>query len=131
MAVRLLDTNIVSFLMKSHPRGAQYLPHLTGHDLAVSFQTIAELLAGGALAGWGDAKWAALDATLASMTVLHSDQATCARWAEIRVARQTQPIAVADCWIAATALAYGLELVTHNPADFQGIPGLAVITEAP
>ncbi len=38
---------------------------------------------------------------------------------------------VADCWIAATALAFGLELVTHNPADFRGIPGLAVVTEAP
>jgi predicted nucleic acid-binding protein len=32
---------------------------------------------------------------------------------------------------AATALAYGLELVTHNPTDFANIPGLVVITEAP
>jgi hypothetical protein len=38
---------------------------------------------------------------------------------------------VADAWIAATALEFRLELVTHNPADFQGIPGLIVITEAP
>ncbi len=33
--------------------------------------------------------------------------------------------------IAATARAFGLELVTHNPADFAGIPGLTVITEVP
>lgn len=45
--------------------------------------------------------------------------------------RRAQPMPVADCWIAATALAFGLELVTHNPADFRGIPGLAVVTEAP
>ena len=40
-------------------------------------------------------------------------------------------MAVADCWIAATALEHGLELVTHNPRDFAGIPGLIIITEAP
>jgi tRNA(fMet)-specific endonuclease VapC len=131
MPVRLLDTNIVSFIMKAHPLWARYAPHLTGYDLAVSFQTLAELLMGGALAGWGNAKWAALEATLTTMTVLHSNQETCERWAEIQVARRSQPIGVADCWIAATALANSLELVTHNPADFTNIPGLIVITEAP
>ena len=33
-------------------------------------------------------------------------------------------------WVAATALRYRLPLVTHNPDDFQQIPGLKVITEA-
>jgi predicted nucleic acid-binding protein len=131
MAVRLLDTNIVSFNMRSHSLGVRYRPHLAGHVLAVSFQTVAELLYGGALARWGNARWAALEQTLGAMLVLESDQNTCERWAEIRVARRARPIAVADCWIAATALAHGLELVTHNPADFAHIPGLVVITEAP
>jgi predicted nucleic acid-binding protein len=63
--------------------------------------------------------------------VLQSTPAVCARWAGARVARRRQPIGVADAWIAATALAHGLELVTHNPSDFRGVPGLAVITEAP
>jgi tRNA(fMet)-specific endonuclease VapC len=131
MPVRLLDTNIVSFIMKAHPLAARYATHLTGYDLAVSFQTLAELLAGGALVGWNNAKWTVLESTLSTMTVLHSDQPTCERWAEIQVARRAQPIGVADCWIAATALAHGLELITHNPADFAFIPGLTVITEAP
>ena len=131
MAFRLLDTNIVSYILNGHTLAAAYRPHLVGFDLAISFQTLSELLAGGALAGWGDARWAALDAVLAKMAVLHSDQAICERWAEVWVARRSQPIGVADCWIAATALAYGLELVTHNPADFANIPGLVVITEAP
>jgi predicted nucleic acid-binding protein len=38
---------------------------------------------------------------------------------------------VADAWIAAVALQYGYDLVTHNPRDFQGIAGLTIITEAP
>jgi tRNA(fMet)-specific endonuclease VapC len=131
VAFRLLDTNIVSFILNGHTLAAAYQPHLSGYDLAISFQTIAELVAGGVLAGWGDARWAALNAVLAPMTVLHSDQAVCERWAEVWVVRRSQPIGVADCWIAATALAFGLELVPHNPADFQGIPGLVIITEAP
>lgn len=129
--MRLLDTNIVSFIMKGHTLAASYQPHFLGHTLAVSFQTLAELFEGGVLAGWGDAKWAALDATLAPMTVLHSDASVCEYWARVRATRRAQPMPVADGWIAATALAYGLDLVTHNPADFQGVPGLVVITEAP
>jgi tRNA(fMet)-specific endonuclease VapC len=131
MSVRLLDTNIVSYIMKFHPLWARYSIHLTGYDLASSFQTLAELLEGGVLAGWNDVKWAMLETTLATMTILDSDLATCERWAEIRAARRARPIGAADCWIAATALAYNLELVTHNPSDFSSIPGLSVITEAP
>jgi tRNA(fMet)-specific endonuclease VapC len=39
------------------------------------------------------------------------------------------PMGVADAWIAATALALGCPLVTHNATDFQGVPGLPIITE--
>ncbi len=131
MAVRLLDTNIVSFVMKAHPLAARYRPHLTGHLLAVSFMTVAELLEGAVTAAWGQRRLAALAATINGLLVLHSDAAVCQRWADVRAARQSQPIGVADAWIAATALAHGLEFVTHNPSDFVGVPGLAVITEFP
>ena len=32
-----------------------------------------------------------------------------------------------DLWIAATALAHGLGVVTHNRADFDRVPGLRVV----
>lgn len=131
MAVRLLDTNVVSYLTKGHPIASAYQPHLTGHTLAVSFQTAAELLAGAARAGRGAARRATLETTLRSILILHTDRAVCDTWAAVRLAREPQPIGAADAWIAATALAHGLELVTHNPADFRGIPGLVVITAAP
>ena len=124
MAFHSLDTNIVSFMMNSHHLLTAYQTHLIGFDWAMSFQTAGELLA-----GWGNTRWAALGATLASMTTLHSDLAVCG--AGRRSCRPRPPIAVADCWIAATALAFNLELVTHNPADFANIPGLVVISEAP
>jgi hypothetical protein len=64
VTTRLLDTNIVSFEMKSHPLAVRYRPHLTGYVSAVSFQTVAELLEGAALAKWGPARRAVLTATL-------------------------------------------------------------------
>lgn len=131
MAFRLLDTNIVSYVLNRHTLAAAYQPHLAGYDLAVSFQTVGELLEGATLAGWGPVRWGGLQAILATLTLLEGTADVAARWAEVRAARLAQPIGVADGWIAATALTYGLELVTHNPADFQNIPGLGVITEAP
>jgi predicted nucleic acid-binding protein len=131
MAFRLLDTNIVSYVLNRHTLAAAYQPHLVGYDLAISFQTVAELLEGAALAGWGPTRWGELQALLTTLTALDGTTDVAARWAEVRAARRARPIGVADCWIAATALTYGLELVTHNPSDFQNIPGLVVLTEAP
>ncbi|MBA4191414.1 MAG: twitching motility protein PilT [Planctomycetaceae bacterium] len=131
MAFRLLDTNIVSHILNRHTLASAYQPHLTGYDLAISFQTHAELFEGANLAGWGATRRSGLQSLLATLTLLDGTADVALRWAEIRVARRSQPIGVADCWIAATALTYGLELVTHNAADFQNIPGLTIITEVP
>jgi tRNA(fMet)-specific endonuclease VapC len=131
VATRLLDTNIVSYLLKGRPLAAKYRPHLVGHVPAVSFMTVAELYEGAVRASWGARRWAALNVLLGQMLVIHTADALCRHFAAVRAQRQPQPIAVADAWIAATALAHGIELVTHNPADFQGIGGLTLVTEAP
>ena len=128
---RLLDTNIVSFVVKRHTLATTYQPHLSGFDLAIAAQTWGELLAWGLDAGWGPVRWRQLDSVVSPMTMLDATKLVTERWAEVWHVRRAQPIGVADAWIAATALAHNLELVTHNPADFAGIPGLAVITEAP
>lgn len=39
-----------------------------------------------------------------------------------------RPIGPADAWIAATALFLSAPLVTHNPADYGGVPGLTLLT---
>ena len=65
------------------------------------------------------------------MMMLDATKPVTERWAEVWHARRAQPIGVADCWIAATALAHNLELVTHNPTDFANVPGLTIITAAP
>src|SRR3954463_9187723 len=118
MAVRQLNTNIVSFFLKRHPLAARYRPHLAGHTLAVSFMTVVELSEWALRAGWGPGRLARLKKTLQSYLVIHSDVAVCERWAEVRFHRRHQPIDSTDARIAACALAHGLELVTHNPANF-------------
>jgi predicted nucleic acid-binding protein len=39
------------------------------------------------------------------------------------------PIAYADAWIAATAMAYKAPLITHNRKHFESVSGLKVISE--
>lgn len=128
---RVVDTNIVSFLVNTHTLAAAYEPHLIGYDLAVAVQTLGELYEGASAASWGPARWQRLEGILTPFAVFDADPHVAAWWAWVRVVRRPQPIGVADAWIAATALAYDLDLVTHNPADFAGIPGLRVITESP
>ena len=58
------------------------------------------------------------------------DEAVCALWARVRYDRDKtgRPIAVADAWIAATALYLDAPLVTHNARDFDQIKNLEVYT---
>ena len=130
MADRLVDTNIVSFLLKKKPIGRRYQHHLVGHQPVISFMTLAELLEGAERAHWGDQKRADLERTLGTYVIVESSLQLCEIWARIRAGRRKQPIAVDDAWIAAKALAYDCPLATHNPSDFRGISGLEIITEA-
>ena len=130
MANRVLDTNIVSFLLKDQPLAQRYRPHITGHQPVISFMTLGELLEGASRARWGQKKRRHLDLVLSSYVTVDSSLLLCEIWARIRVERRKQPIAVDDAWIAATALAYDCPLITHNPNDFRGISDLKVITEA-
>lgn len=124
----LLDTNIVSYIVKRHPLAMRYQPLIDGHNLAISFQSNAELEQGMKKANWGVVKQAQLEKTLSRFSIIQSDLSICSWWAEVRLLRKARPIGVADAWIAATALSYDFDLVTHNPKDFQNIPGLRIIT---
>ena len=52
----LLDTNIVSYLVRNDPLARLYRPHLANHALAISFMTLAELYEGAFRANWGSSK---------------------------------------------------------------------------
>lgn len=131
MRVILLDTNIVSFVLKGDSRALEYGTHLKGQQLAISFMTVAELYQWAAVRKWGKRRRNQLEQILkANYTILSFDIVLCQLWGEIRAERQAigKSISPEDAWISATALHYNLPLVTHNPKDFVDIPDLEIIT---
>jgi predicted nucleic acid-binding protein len=98
-------------------------------ELAVSIITIGELRAGVLVAATVEARDRRLG-TLTAALELESvplDEPVATQWARLRVLlRDTQQrMPVNDSWIAATAMALGVPVVTQD-ADFPVIEGLGV-----
>lgn len=124
----LLDTNVVSFVLKGHSLAEAYRVHIEKRLLVISFMTVAEMYEGAYRAHCGRTKLRRLEAALRGYVVAPYTSETCRRWGQVRYERRRQPISGEDAWIAATALEHGVPLVTHNPDDFGDITGLQVLT---
>ena len=125
----LLDTNIVSYLMRGDSRAIVYRHHFEGKTLAISFMTVGELYEGAYRRGWPEKKFGILKDQIKTYLVIPFSSKVCETWGRIRAERKNRPIAVDDAWIASTAITYDCPLVTHNPDDFTGITGLQIVTE--
>ncbi|MDR1383895.1 MAG: PIN domain-containing protein [Planctomycetaceae bacterium] len=79
-------------------------------------------------ASWGEKRIKSLDIFLHRFLLIRYSHLICECWARVRYQRRRQPISENDAWIAATALAYHVPLVTHNSRDFNGIDNLSLIT---
>jgi len=128
----VIDTDVLSYLIKGDTRTRLYRRHLAGKVWVVSFMTVAELDWWAARHRWGQARREEMERYLRSAEIHHSDRDFCRNWAEAtrRAARRCRPILCADAWIAASALTLGVPLVTHNAADYAGVEGLTVVSEA-
>jgi tRNA(fMet)-specific endonuclease VapC len=129
--VVVVDTDVVSFLLKDDTRAQAYRPHLQDKLLALSFMTVAELYRWAYARRWGQARQAWLEERLRAYVIVPFDLDLCKCWADICVIRQRQGklISAQDAWIAATARHHHCPLVTHNHDDFSDIPDLIVISE--
>lgn len=127
----LVDTNVVSYLFKKDSRGLLYEHHLENCLLLIAAQTLAELEAMPLMNNWGSRRHQELRTYLKKFVFVVVNEDVCLRWAEIttRAKQKGRPISIGDAWIAATALAHSVPLVTHNPDDFKNVPGLSIITE--
>ena len=131
MAIRVIDTDVWSYLYKRREEAKLYQPHLFGNILVISFQTQAELLRWVVSANWGERRREHLESRLQNYIVEHSSDAMSSRWAGAMdsARRNGRPISAADAWIAATALHLGVPLITHNKNHFIGVAGLTIIAE--
>lgn len=127
----ILDTNIVSYLMKGGPLAEAYASHVEGRLLAIAFITVGEMYFGAESKNWGEQKRRELETTLRNFVVIPYDQEIARCYGRLMAERKRngQPIDPNDAWIAACAARHAVPLVTHNAKDFEGISTLTVITE--
>ncbi len=129
---RLIDTSVIIQLER---RGG-YLDDLNkvtlGEPFALASITASELLVGVSRAS-APTRMADrsrfVEALLRQVPIIPFDLASARMHAKLTadLASMGQPIATHDLMIAATAVVYGYDVVTHNRRHFSRIPGLNVI----
>jgi predicted nucleic acid-binding protein len=122
----LADTSVFIGLEGGRPIAVDKLPD----RIAVSVITVGELRAGVLAApdlATRDRRLATLTSVLA-LDPVPVDEGVAAAWAHLRVALRDlgRRMPINDSWIAATAMAMDVPLVTQD-ADHEGIPGLQLI----
>ena len=126
----LLDTNIVSELMKARPNRhvTNWVESTPEFLLYLSVLTIGEVRKGIDTLGDTDPKRAALQSWLDrdvrirfAQRILPIDDAVAERWGQLEAAARKHRITLPniDAQMAATALHYNLTFVTRNSADVE------------
>ncbi len=122
----LADTSVFIALETGRPLRVELLPD----SVAVSVVTIAELRAG-VLAATDletrDRRLGTLTRAL-SLDPMPVDERVADAWAGLRIRLRDRGLRMPlnDSWIAATAIAEGIPVITQD-ADYVDLPGLAVI----
>jgi tRNA(fMet)-specific endonuclease VapC len=127
----LLDTDVFSFLMKSHDtRGALYRPHVKDKTVAVSFITVGELYYGAEKKGWSAKSRKNLDERLKAVVIVPYDEELCRTFGRVRASLPAGVvIATNDLWIASCAIRHSITLISNNRKHFEKIPNLKLISE--
>ncbi len=141
MATVMVDTDVYSYLHNNRnpSRGDPYRKQVLGHHLALSFITVGEQYAGYlrkiSRGEWPSSRLVKLEQQLRLAVIVPYDIEICKIFGELRTLKNPdgtdRTIGVNDLWIAACAKAHSLTLITNNFKHFDGIPGLAIISEAP
>jgi predicted nucleic acid-binding protein len=133
--VRLLvDTGVFSAAISRRRRVAidAKVRLLSGQQLFLAAQSVAELRFGALVAEWGPPRRAMLEGAIAAATVVPVTDALVNAVAELRAAcrRAGHPLADRvhgnDLWIAASAVHIGAILVTMDRV-FNDVPGISLL----
>ena len=122
----LLDTCAVSDYLRGVDSVVQRIQKVRPSDVGISAVTLMELRYG-ATRRQSPKLTASVQAFLSGISILTFDAEAAERAGVLRANMETRghSIALADCQIAGTALAYNLTLVT-NDSDLMRVPGLKV-----
>jgi len=134
----LVDTDVFSAPLDPHRRllARQQAPRLAGRIVCVAAQTVAELRFGAIVAGWGPRRTDEVERHVARALVLWPDDDVVWAQARLRAACRAaghalaHKVHTADLWTAATAVTYGLPLLSGD-GIFVGVPGLTVDPSVP
>lgn len=123
--IKMLDTNICSYILRSHPTVLAHFQNQDFSRIALSSVVAAELRYG-AKKSSRPQLYAQIEEWLSVVPILAWDDAATRCYAAIRVAleQQGRPIGGMDLMIAAHALAENAVLVTHNTREFARVDGL-------
>ena len=123
----LLDTCAVSDYLRGVDSVVQRIQKVRPSDVAISAVTVMELRYG-ATRRQSPKLTASVDAFLSGISILTFDAEAAERAGVLRAKMETKglSIALADCQIAGTALAYDLTLVTHDK-DLMRVPDLKMV----
>ena len=131
MAAVLIDTT----LLINRERGGDRLERLVGdRDRAISVITVSELLHGvhRAKGAIRLKRQSFVEHLLAAFEPIPITEAVArvhaSIWADL--AARGEAVGAHDLWIAATAIAHGLDLATDDTAAFHRVPGLTVLSNA-
>jgi len=132
----LLDTDVFSALLFGGPDATRYDTAISGRETLLSSFSQGEVLAGAAMREWGPRRLDELEGLLDRMVLLEVTADVVRGYASIRAEAKRighpldGPSQLIDRWIAATALAYRVPLLTGNRKHFDGFPGLELVEVA-
>ena len=123
----VLDTvvaSVISPFKKDSSQKRAYQNALVGRSIVLSAQTVAELYSWALRTQWGTQWRERFERFIENFTVAPCDLELAPVWASVRFKSMQigRELAVADAWIAPTAIHYGLELVTRD----KDLVGLAI-----
>jgi len=126
MTRRMLDTNVIGYLMRKNPLIARRLVDLPTSQVCASVVTEGEIRFGLAKHSGNAGLAAAVDAFFSTIEVLSWTRATAKVYGQMRadLERRGRPLAPLDMMIAAHAVEAGAILVTSDRALLSA-PGVA------
>ena len=124
----LIDTDILSYFLKSYPQVVSQFNATEPDDLATTIINYTELLFGAYKSAKVEQKLVAMKAFLETLTIINFDKRSGEMFAQLKAGLQQHGTIVADMdlMIASICLTNGCVFVTNNTKHFGKIPGLTL-----